>query len=252
MASMPTISLLAAIAVCAQALAGCGDEPRRLDADNIEEGLAAALQPRLGRAEIRQVDCLFLTPTLTRCFARGTAPGGDFRMPVSVHGRLSEASWSVTAENLREARSGVSPPLLRPGEAVTVERPAASPVRLRVRLPEDPLDVAPPEVPPKAGHRYVAVLVDFRNRGSLPYADRPRSRVSGTLSDGSLVPTAPVDERTCGTLQLCRVRLSGGEATTGYLVFEVPRKLQLASVAIQLEASDEILEWRVQPGPPPT
>ena len=249
---MRTISLPASIVVCALALAGCGEEPRRLDADNLEESLAAALAPHLASAEISRVDCLFLTPTLTRCFARGTAPEGDFRMPVSVHGRLPEASWSVTAEDLREARSGVSPPPLRLGEATTVERRVDSPVRVRLRAPDDPLEVTPPEVPPKRGHRYVAVLVDLRNRGSLPYVDRPRSRVSATLSDGSIMPAAPVDERTCGTSQLCRVRLSSGEATTGYLVFEVPENRRLASVAIQLEGSDEILEWRLQPGPPAT
>lgn len=121
-------------------------------------------------------------------------------------------------------------------------------MRARLSAPEDELVVAFPKVPPKRGHRYVAVAVDLRNVGSRVYVDRPRSRVSGSLSDGSLVPAAPIDDKTCTPAQLCRVRLNGGEHASGHVVFEVPARLKLLTVALQLEGSEDVLEWQVEPG----
>ena len=250
--SLRRLALLGAVLITAATSSACGGEERRLEPGNVEPSLRASLQTHVGDLEIRRVECVFLDPELTRCFAQGRSAGGDFRFPVSVRGRPPAMKWSVTASDLRDARASDSAAPLALGRAITVERPAGPPVRIRLSAPGDELKVAYPRVPPKRGHRYLAVAVQLRNKGTRVYEDRPRSRISGSLSDGSLVAAAPIDDKTCTAAQLCRIRLRGGEEASGHVVFEIPARLKLLTVALQVEQSEEVLEWQVEPGASPT
>lgn len=239
---------MAAALIAVATSAACGGDEQRPERGNVELSLRASLQTHAGDLDIRRVECVFLDPDLTRCFAQGRSAKGDFRFPVSVRGQPPAMKWSVTAMDLRYARASKSASPLALGRATRVERPGGSPVRVRLSAPADDLDVSYPEVPPKRGHRYVAVEVNLHNIGPRVYDDRPRSRISGSLADGSLVAAAPIDDKTCTAAQLCRVRLRGGESARGHVVFEVPARLKLLTVAVQLAGSEDVLEWQVGPG----
>jgi hypothetical protein len=236
---------LTAFVSVATALAGCGDEARPLDGRSLEASLVGAMNARLDGVEIETVDCVFLSRELTRCFAHGSAARRSFRLPASVRRRDGEMVWSVAEDDLRDARRGVEPDVLEPGDAVVVEGRGAERVQVRVREPIDPLDVTYPEVPPKYGSRYVAVEVDLRNRGASTYADRPLSRISATLSDGTLVTHASIAARECPSGRLGRTRIDPGERIRGCVAFEVPNRLELAGVALQLHYSESVVEWKL-------
>ncbi len=240
--------MLGSVVIGAATSSACGGEEPRLERGNVESSMRASLQTHVGDLEIRRVECVFLDPDLTRCYAQGRSAEGDFRFPVSVRGQPPAMKWSVTATDLRAARASDSAAPLPLGRAIRVERPGGAPVRVRLSAPGDELDVVYPEVPPKRGHRYVAVAVDLRNVGARVYEDRPRTRISGSLSDGSLVPAAPIDNKTCTAAQLCRIRLRGGERARGHVVFEIPARLKLLTVAVQVAGSEDVLEWQVEPG----
>lgn len=243
---MAGLTRSAAALAAAVALSGCGSEPRTLEGRNLETTLVGAMNARLDGLAVRRVDCVFLTRELTRCFAEGTAAERPFRLPVSVGRRDAEMVWSVAEEDLRDVRRGTEPAPLRPGDVVAVAGPDGERVQVRVRAPIDPLEVTYPEVTPKYGNRYVALPVELHNRGPRVYADSPLSRISATLTDGSLVTHASVDSGECASPTLERIRLQPGERTRGCVAFEVPDRLDVAAIAVQLGYSESVLEWALE------
>lgn len=240
---------MVALACAAAGLVGCSDQQETLDGRDLEATLVGAMNTRLDGLEINHVDCVFLTPELTRCFAEGSGSGRSFRLPASVARHDSELVWSVAEDDLEDARRGVEPDPLTPGEAVAVAGSDRERVQVRVREPIDPLDVTYPEVPPKYGNRYVALPVELRNRGPRAYVDSPLAQISGRLSDGSLVTPAPLTEGDCASARLRRVSLPPGRATGGCVVFEVPDRMRLAGASLQLGYSENVLEWELQRSP---
>lgn len=249
LARIATLTALLWLAVVFQ---GCADQPPALDGRELEETLIAEMNGRLDDLTVDEVDCVYLTRDLTRCFARTSASEGPFRLPVSVRRRASSMTWSVAEDDLAAARRGGDGRTLRAGERVVVEGRDGERVQVRVLEPIDPLEVTYPQVPPEYGHRYVAVPIQLRNRGDKPYADDLRSRLTGTLSDGSLLTPVTLTGGKCASSRLGRIRLEPGDRTAGCVVFEVPNRQDLVSVAVQLGYSDSILEWALEEAPPAT
>ncbi len=223
-------------------LAGCGEEERTLDASDLEPSLKSSMNTGLDGLRISRVDCVFLSPELTRCFAEGTADERSFRLPVSVE-RGAGMIWSVTEEDLAHVRRGTDPARLAPGVVTVVPGPEGERVEVRVSAPIHPFDVVYPDVPPKYGNRYVALPVELRNQGADLYSDSPYANISGRLSDGSLVTPTSLEEGQCAAEKLDSIRLEPGERARGCAVFEVRDGLQLTDVALQLGYSGDILEW---------
>lgn len=233
-------AVLAAVGV---AFAGCGEGPVSLGSEDVAAMLPRQMTAELDGLTVHDVDCIYLSPEQTRCFARGTGPRGAFELPVFVGERRGRAVWEVAESDVAEARSGTRARPRRLGEPVTVSVESGARVRVRVSRLVDPLGTTDVEAPSRAGNRYVSVRLAFRNVGSETFTDTPQDQINLRLSDGELRAPVFVGAGRCRTLSLLEVRLEPGETITGCVAFEVPRSVFPARASLGVGPSHRVFEW---------
>lgn len=200
------------------------------------------MSERLDGLRVLDVDCLYLTPSRTRCFARGTGPAGPFELPVAVIERGGRPVWQLVREDLEDARNGRQPSLLSLGEPVTVMGRDGERITVVVtRLPA-PVASRGSDVSAQTRNPY-NVRVRLRNRGSRHFADSPQSHISVMLSDGDLVAPTFVSQGRCKTLNLLQVNLPPGDQTAGCVAFSLPGQRAPARLVMQVGTNEHVLQW---------
>lgn len=233
-------------------LVGCGEEPSPREKEVIEATLPQQMTDELKGLTVADADCVYLSPTQTRCFARGSGPAGPFELPVFVGERAGRPVWEVDAGDVVEARTGKAAGPLPLGRSVTVVDNGGARVRVSVTRLTDPLERMEVAAPPEPGHRYVGVRLAFRNVGSKRFVDTPHSQINLRLSNGALLAPVFVGDGRCQTLSLLDVRLDAGERIGGCVAFEVPERASPERVSLGIGSSHRVFEWDLAADRPPS
>ena len=89
---------------------------------------------------------------------------------------------------------------------------------------------------PAAGTRYVAVQFQIQNTGTVPYNDAPDNGANVTDASGHQFGYSTVYSVSAGPKFPATVTLTPGQKALGYIVFEVPKGSNVATVAFAMDS----------------
>lgn len=238
--SPPVLLVLAGMS-----LSACADTPGQLESQRLESRLPSEMSAKLKGLRVRDVECIFLSPARTRCFARGDGPAGPFEVPVFVGERRGRPVWEVAEHDVTAARTGERTKALALKQPVTVGGKPGERVRVNVTALSDPLLRGASETRADPATRRVEIRLDFRNEGTAQYVDTPQSRIALGLADGALLAPAFVGEGPCRTDDLLQVHLEPGERASGCVAFDVPVTTSPERMSLGIGSSRRVFEWRL-------